>query len=220
MRNLRLAREPKQARLRWPVNISIHDADFEADRFQRERKIDSHRRFANAALAGRDSDDVLDARHALRRGLLWLLRLGSSLTRPRAIARRTLGARFSDAGMLFDIGDLSRWSALRLWRRRLLRSALHLGCQHGCNACDALDVADDLFSGLAQVFQFLGAIGWNGDREVGAIVLDQDFGNHSEIDDIAFEVRPLDPAQCLQNLSLLNSHMRASPQRKMVRFSA
>ncbi len=55
-----------------------------------------------------------------------------------------------------------------------------------------------------QLFQLLGAIGRDRDREIDVIVLDEDFGNESEIDDIAFEVGTFDSAKRREHLGFFN----------------
>jgi hypothetical protein len=55
--------EAEHRRLTRPIDIRIEQANAGALGRQREREIDGERRFADAALARRDGDDILDAFH-------------------------------------------------------------------------------------------------------------------------------------------------------------
>ena len=63
---LRFALEGEQLGDRRTVDIGIEHADPQAEIAKPERQVDRRRRFADAALAGCDRDDRIDARHADR----------------------------------------------------------------------------------------------------------------------------------------------------------
>ena len=61
---LRLLADGEEFWHRRPVNVGIEDADLEAEVAQAERQIDRDGRFADAAFAGGDRDDRVDAGNA------------------------------------------------------------------------------------------------------------------------------------------------------------
>src|SRR3990170_858469 len=78
--------------------------------------------------------------------------------------------------------------------------------QNGRHAADARDLADHFFRGLAQRLELARALGRHRDREIDAIVLDQDLGDEPELDDVGVEIGTLHAPQALENLALRNGH--------------
>ncbi len=81
------------------------------------------------------------------------------------------------------------------------------GGQHRGDTGNARDLLDDLLRSLTQRLQLMSTLWGNGDRKVDAVVLDEDLGHETQIDDIAFEVRALDAAQLIENLRLRDGHL-------------
>ena len=173
----RLAGKPEQARLRWAVDVGIEDAHLESDRLEAEGEIDGGGRLADAALAGCDRDDMANAGYWRTAPGRWSRRGRSS---PAAVAGGAMRARLLDTRML---------------RRGALARPGSLGGQHRGNALDSLELGDDRLGGLAQRLELCSARRVDRDRKIGTAVLDQDIGNEAKVDDVAFQVRPLDPAQ-------------------------
>src|SRR5690606_5059150 len=80
------------------------------------------------------------------------------------------------------------------------------GRQHGGHAGHAGDLLHHLLGRLAQRLELLGSLERYGDREIDAPVLDEDFRNETQIDDIAFEIRSLYTPELLQHLILRYGH--------------
>ncbi len=98
VRNLRFACNAEEARLRGSIDVGIDDADLQSDRLQAEREVGGDSRFADAAFAGSNRDDVLHARNGLCPGAL--PRSGCGLARTGAVARGAFGAGCLNARML------------------------------------------------------------------------------------------------------------------------
>ena len=62
-REPRFLRQPQELRQRWAVDVGVENSDPERIGLKSEREVDRGRRFANPALAGRNGEDVADARN-------------------------------------------------------------------------------------------------------------------------------------------------------------
>ncbi len=196
--------EPEQAWLRRAVDVGIEDAGLEADRLEAEREIDGGRRFADAALARGDCNQVLDARHARHLARGGCLRGRSCRSGRGSVGMRGRAAAAASGTCLLDAAAL--WGA----RRRRTAAARRFRCQHRRDALHAGNVLHDLFRCLAQRFEFSRLVRMDGDREIDLVVAEQDFGDKTEINDVALEVGTFDPLQLIENLGLGNRHLLSS----------
>src|SRR5690606_17777670 len=89
-------------------------------------------------------------------------------------------------------------------------AACRLGRQYSGYALDARDVLDDLLRGLAERFQRGRPVRRDGDREVDLVIAQQDLGDEAEVDDVAFEIGPLDALELFENLGLCDRHLPSS----------
>ena len=82
-------------------------------------------------------------------------------------------------------------------RRRIVagRPAFLLGCQGNDGAGDVRHGLDDALGGGPQRLQFLGPLGWHGDREEHLAVGNENIRHEAELDDVAVEVGT---GHCLQ----------------------
>ena len=191
VRHLRLACNAEETRLRRSVDVGVDDADLQSDCLQPERQIDGDGRFADAAFAGGNGDHVLDARYALHRSCRHALRP----LRPDAALRRRPSRLWP---VLPARVDARGWWLAGLEPRGC--AGARLRCQHRAHTGNTLDFGNDFLGSLAKLFQLFGARRRYRDREVDAIILDEDFGDETEIDDVAFEIGALNPAQRREHL--------------------
>ena len=174
-----------------------------------EREVDGDRRLADAALAGGDGDERLDARHlaigfgpvpgwaAAAGGGAWLWP-GVTCMRPRARASPRRGRSL----LLAPRGGFRAAAP----KRRPACAARRFGRQHGVTPATPGDLGDDRSRPPCAAARAPRRGRRNGDRKIDAVVLDQDLRDEAQVDDIAFEIRPLDAAQLIENLRLRDGH--------------
>ncbi len=156
-----------------------------------ERQVDGGRRLADAAFAGGDRDQAFDARHRRHRARARAARC--------AAAPVAAGARLADARAFGHLGAGSR-------RAPRTASAVSTAVTPETPGTLATTVSAAWRSGSSSSAR----VGRHRDREIDAVVLDQDFGDEPEIDDVAVEVGSLDPAQLVENLRLGYGHLNCS----------